>query len=150
VFLSARSSSWQSLGSFGVFLQLGRVIEGFSLLLERGIFQLEELASRSTCIGLHLSSSLWGRILYWREHFVVAHTYYLSGHLRIIPDRLSLVSDSCEKFQVLSACLLGLSLTKERLQVFCCLVLVFCCFITANSHVYFKLIVMVVFSIWVL
>jgi hypothetical protein len=33
---------------------------------------------------------------------------------------------------------------------FHCLVLVFCCFITANSHVSFKLIVMVIFSIWVL
>jgi hypothetical protein len=63
--------------------------------LERGIFHLEELASRSTCIGLHLSSSLWGHILYWREHFVAAHTYYLSVHLRIIPDRLSIVLVPC-------------------------------------------------------
>ena len=45
--LLPRSIFWRSLDSFGVFLQWGRIIEGFSYLLERGIFQTEEL-------GIHM------------------------------------------------------------------------------------------------
>jgi hypothetical protein len=37
----------------GHFWQQGRVIEGFNLLLERGILQLESLAFRSSCIDPH-------------------------------------------------------------------------------------------------
>jgi hypothetical protein len=48
----------------GHFWQQGRVIEGFSLLLERGILQLESLAFRSACIDLHFLFSLWRHILY--------------------------------------------------------------------------------------
>jgi hypothetical protein len=76
-------------------LQLGRVIEGFSLLLERGIFQLEELAFRSTCIGLHLLIQPLEAYFVSAEHFVAAHIYYLLGHLRIIPDLLSIVLVPC-------------------------------------------------------
>jgi hypothetical protein len=48
----------------GHFWQQGRAIEGFSLLLERGILQLESLAFRSACIDLHFLFSLGGIILY--------------------------------------------------------------------------------------
>ena len=53
-----------SIGIFlrviGHFWQQGRVIEGFSLLLERGILQLESLAFRSACIDLHFLSAFGG------------------------------------------------------------------------------------------
>ena len=48
----------------GHFWQQGRVIEGFNLLLERGILQLESLAFRSVRIDLHFLFSLWRHILY--------------------------------------------------------------------------------------
>jgi hypothetical protein len=48
----------------GHFWQQSRVIEGFSLLLERGILQLESLAFRYACIDLHFSFSLWRHLLY--------------------------------------------------------------------------------------
>jgi hypothetical protein len=52
-----------SIGIFirviGHFWQQGRVIEGFSLPLERDILQLESLAFRSACIDLHFLFSLW-------------------------------------------------------------------------------------------
>jgi hypothetical protein len=61
-------SSNLSVGIFlrviGHFWQQGRVIEGFSLLLEHGILQLESLAFRSDCIDLHFLFSLWRHLLY--------------------------------------------------------------------------------------
>jgi hypothetical protein len=48
----------------GHFWQQGQVIEGFSLLLERGILQLESLAFISVCIDLHFLFSLWRHLLY--------------------------------------------------------------------------------------
>ena len=67
-------SSSQVWTRFGDFLQLGRILEGFSLLVERGTFQLRD-------IGIHFcmywSSYLiqpLGGLLYQREHFVAAHT----------------------------------------------------------------------------
>jgi hypothetical protein len=50
--LSLGSIIWQSLDSFGVFLQLGRIIKGFSYQLECGIFQTEELGIHTTQIDL--------------------------------------------------------------------------------------------------
>jgi hypothetical protein len=75
----------------GHFWQQGRVIEGFSLLLEHGILQLESLAFRYACIDLHFLFILW------RHYFVLmgafcSSSYLLSivyhlGHLLSIPDQ---------------------------------------------------------------
>jgi hypothetical protein len=59
----------------GHFWQQGRVIEGFILLLERGILQLESLAFRSACIDLHFLFSLW------RHYFVLAGAFCSSSYL---------------------------------------------------------------------
>jgi hypothetical protein len=74
-----------SIGIFlrviGHFWQQVRVIEGFSLLLEHGILQLESLAFRSTCIDLHFLFRLW------RHYFVLAGAFCSSN-----------VSDSKKEF----------------------------------------------------
>jgi hypothetical protein len=71
-----------SIGIFlrviGHFWQQGRVIEGFSLLLERGILQLESLAFRSTCIDLHFLFSLW------RHYFVLAGGFCSNSYLFLV------------------------------------------------------------------
>jgi hypothetical protein len=71
--------------SIGIFLRVighfwkqGRVIEGFSLLLERGILQLESLAFRSACIDLHFLFSLW------RHYFVLAGAFCRSSYLLLV------------------------------------------------------------------
>ena len=68
-----------SIGIFlrviGYFWQQVWVIEGFSLLLERGILQLESLAFRSVCIDLHFLFSLW------RHYFVLAGAFCRSSYL---------------------------------------------------------------------
>ena len=71
-----------SIGIFlrviGHFWQQGRVIDGFSLLLERGILQLESLAFRSACIDLHFLFSLW------RHYFVLAGAFCSSSYLLLV------------------------------------------------------------------
>jgi hypothetical protein len=71
-----------SIGIFlrviGHFWQQGRVIEGFSLLLERGILQLESLAFRSVCIDLHFLFSLW------RHYFVLVGAFCGSSYLFLV------------------------------------------------------------------
>jgi hypothetical protein len=71
--------------SIGIFLrvighiwQQGQVIEGFSLLLECGILQLESLAFRSACIDLHFLFSLW------RHYFVLAGAFCSSSYLLLV------------------------------------------------------------------
>jgi hypothetical protein len=71
-----------SIGIFirviGHFWQQGRVIEGFSLPLERDILQLESLAFRSACIDLHFLFSLW------RHYFVLAGAFCSSSYLLLV------------------------------------------------------------------
>jgi hypothetical protein len=59
----------------GHFWQQGRVIEGFSLLLEHGILQLESLVLRSACIDLHFLFILW------RHYFVLAGAFCSISYL---------------------------------------------------------------------
>jgi hypothetical protein len=71
-----------SIGIFlrviGHFWQQGRVIEGFSLLLERGILQLESLAFRYTCIDLHFLFS------FWRHYFVLVGEFCSISYLFLV------------------------------------------------------------------
>jgi hypothetical protein len=71
-----------SIGTFlrviGHFWQQGRVIEGFNLLLERGILQLESLAFRSICIDLHFLFSLW------RLYFVLVGAFCSISYLFLV------------------------------------------------------------------
>jgi hypothetical protein len=71
-----------SIGIFlrviGHFWQQGRVIQGFSLLLERGILQLESLAFKSACIDLHFLFSLWS------HYFVLAGAFCSSSYLLLV------------------------------------------------------------------
>ena len=62
----------------GHFWQQGWVIEGFSLLLERGILQLETLAFISACIDLHFLFILW------RNYFVLAGAFCSSSYLLLV------------------------------------------------------------------
>ena len=62
----------------GHFLQQGWFIEGFNLLLERGILQLESLAFRSACIDLHFLFSLW------RHYFVLAGAFRSNSYLLLV------------------------------------------------------------------
>jgi hypothetical protein len=71
-----------SIGIFfrviGYFWQQGRVIEGFSLLLERGILQLESLAFKYAYIDLHFLFSLW------RHYFLLAGAFCSSSYLFLL------------------------------------------------------------------
>jgi hypothetical protein len=73
-----RSINWHISWVIGHFWQQVRVIEGFILLLERGILQLDSLAFRSSCIDLHFLFSLW------RHYFVLAGAFCSSSYLLLV------------------------------------------------------------------
>jgi hypothetical protein len=78
------------LGVIGHFWQQGRIIEGFSILAERGTFQLGGLAflrPRSIVFSLHCISSLWRLLESSIGAFCSSSIVYLLGHLLSIPDR---------------------------------------------------------------
>ena len=104
-----------SIGIFlrviGHFWQQGQVIEGFILLLERGILQLESLAFISTCMDLHFLFSLW------RHYFVLVGAFCSSSYL------LSIFLAICWAFQIGIFIVAGFSILwiKKNWDVLACL-----------------------------
>jgi hypothetical protein len=90
VFTVTRSISWHIFRVIGHLWQQGRIIEGFSILAERGTFQLGGLASlrpRSIVFIFIVYLAFGGMLEFPIGAFCSSSIVYLLGHLLSFPDR---------------------------------------------------------------